>query len=1191
MTDGLGAHGIKAQSIGGGGGNGGLAIVAQLGVALGSPEQATKTYNAGVSVGGAGGTGGYGNTVHVINDGAITVGGATATGIFAQSVGGGGGDGGGAISAIGMLSDSANSDSRSVVATVTVGGSGGSGNYGGAVTVDNTGSVVTSGVSGYGVFAQSIGGGGGIGGRANTIQMIVTKPVPVPNSDEVLTNKNNVKLALTIGGDGGTGGYGGDVVVNNEGTIETWGELSDGIYAQSVGAGGGNGGNGALGPDGLLPVPGGTKVLEKALGIFGVTGAVKAYKDISVTVGGSAGSSGDGGTVEVNNDQDITTHGSNSIGITAQSIGGGGGIGGKAVIGATGTLGLGGEGGGGGDGGEVTVDQTDDATIETFGVASLGIFAQSVGGGGGVAGNIDRLFANDMALGSTTIPALNVGAGLALGRSGGDGGNGGVVDVDVDGDIITHGHSAGGIFAQSVGGGGGMLGELGNDFPDLEQLNWQIGSKGDVGNADQIDVDLTGTISTSGNSATGIFAQSAAGVAGGGNAGTAGNVNVTVNGSVLTGAILDTEDGTLEVPLRGLGSIGIMAQSVAGDNALNGNVVVDINGADAIVRGGRSEVVSVDDGYVGVGVWIIDGKTNSITNDGLITTLGGVNAGYAILATGSDTTHTGGDEAVSNFGTVTGSFDLGVGANSFTNQIDALLDTGSFAYVGDGNPLSNSGRLAPGADGFVLTTEVTGDWTQTADGTYGIDLDLWQTDIPDLEADRVNVITGGTADLDGITEVGILNPGNALPGDHLVTIVTADGTVSAATEASLALVTPPSAVAMYELEYPDDTTINLAYEIDFAPDGLNDNQTAFGEQINEIQLTFPRPPTPGADPDTPLSPLVAALFELPDLVALEDAYDQLGPSIYTQNETLAIFSSLTFSDQLQSCRTREGDYRFVREGECAWLSIGEHQVDRERTDDNIGFTERTFGIAGGGQWAVNEDVRAGIGFSVETSSLETDTNASAGSMVVQGGGVLKGRFGGTTFSTSFSGGYGTYDSEREIEFPGVSEDTRGEQKISHISVHSRFAHAFESASSYIRPMVDTGITQIAYGALEESGSDLVGLSLDAGEQAFLTIEPSVEIGSEFTTSDGTLFRPYAQFGLTQFVGDASPSVAAVLQQAPAGVSHFITSDDFSKTLYNFSAGINVLAPSGMATRIEGVWTASNDTQKFGGSMKLWIPLN
>ena len=46
----------------------------------------------------------------------------------------------------------------------------------------------------------------------------------------------NTTLAVTIGGSGGTGETGGVVDVDNAGGIETVGDLSPGIYGQSIGA-------------------------------------------------------------------------------------------------------------------------------------------------------------------------------------------------------------------------------------------------------------------------------------------------------------------------------------------------------------------------------------------------------------------------------------------------------------------------------------------------------------------------------------------------------------------------------------------------------------------------------------------------------------------------------------------------------------------------------------------------------------------------------------------------------------------------------------------------------------------------------------------------------------------------------------------------------------------------------------------
>ncbi len=48
---------------------------------------------------------------------------------------------------------------------------------------------------------------------------------------------------VTVGGFGGSGGIAGNVNVTNDGLITTWGANANGIEAQSIGGGGGNGGD------------------------------------------------------------------------------------------------------------------------------------------------------------------------------------------------------------------------------------------------------------------------------------------------------------------------------------------------------------------------------------------------------------------------------------------------------------------------------------------------------------------------------------------------------------------------------------------------------------------------------------------------------------------------------------------------------------------------------------------------------------------------------------------------------------------------------------------------------------------------------------------------------------------------------------------------------------------------------------
>lgn len=849
VTGGFGSHGIQAQSVGGGGGNGGMAVTAQIGV-TGTAAEETKTLNVGVAVGGAGGDGGFGNTVHVINNGAINVSGDTSVGIFAQSVGGGGGNGGGAISAIGMLTDSSNTSQRSLNVNVAIGGAGGNGNHGGAVTIDNTGSIVTHGVSGYGIYAQSVGGGGGIGGRANTFSLNVTNACTICSDGPEF--KNFFSLGAAVGGNGGGASNGGVVTVTNTGRIETFGDASDGIYAQSVGGGGGNGGNGTLGLAGVLPYG------ELASQIGSANGAVSKYQNVQVSVGGNNGSSGDGGVVHVDNNKDIITHGAHSNAITAQSVGGGGGFGGNAADGDSGVLNIGGKGGAGGNGGAVTVTQHGGATIETLGNASYGIFAQSVGGGGGVSGNSGNLLA--------TV-GMNFGVAPIIGQGGGSGGNGGQVDVSVDGTILTHGNNAHAIFAQSVGGGGGALGDFGSGS---NVASWQLGSTGDAGNGGPVNVTLAGAIMTSGNNAAGVFAQSAAGN------GHAGNVSVTINGSVVTGAILASGDGTAGAPLRGLGSIGILAQSVAVGNANNGDITINLNNSNGVVQGGRTQ-----NSNLGVGIWLVDGKNNAITNQGLVTTVSGVDGGYAILATGSDVVlQPGGNETVNNFGTVIGSVDLGAGTNVFNNKAGALFSPGAIAYIGAGNTLTNDGTISPGALGKTMTTAVTGDFVQSSTGKYALDVNLTAT-----TADRFNV--SGTANITGTVAINVPGPTAPVTGQHQVTILSAAGAVT--NHAGLALTYFPSIIMTYALVYPNANDVNLAYSVNYAPAGLPARLTSIANAANQIQASgnFPG-----------FAPLANALFGATSVNALAGIYNQLGGEGSVATQQTAINTGSAFLSSL-----------------------------------------------------------------------------------------------------------------------------------------------------------------------------------------------------------------------------------------------------------------------------------------------------
>jgi len=695
-TFGVKAHGIHAQSIGGGGGNGGLSVA----LAAGQASVEGSNHNIAASVGGAGGSGNTGGAVRVTTSVDITTHGANSHGVLAQSVGGGGGDGGSSWAVTLTRKQSAPTDpnappvskltkAKKAVVKKAVGGArrlvtirdqqsgafsgdGGSGNVGGSVEVRNIrdassltdGTIETFGNGSSGIFAQSVGGGGGTAGSARALKFKADGGGAVSILNQLLLDGETVSNPVTtsryeVGGAGGSGGHGGNVNVVNTGRIITHGAESQAIFAQSVGGGGGVAGDTAHG------------ILDVSELVAGLTDQATAL----VTPGpldrldidnGGFGSNGNGGFVGVDNKGDLTTAGDGSVGIFAQSVGGGGGVAGSGEQGATGSVSVGGTAGASGDGGYVQV--LHDGAIDTSGKAAHGIFAQSVGGGGGLAGNIDG--------------GIAFAGALPPGAHGGGSGTGGVVEVDSKGTIHTRGSGAIGIFAQSVGGGGGVAGDLNSGFGTA-------GTAGGAGWGNAVFVKHVGDITTEGDGAIGIFAQSAGGTGG-------WFVDVTL-------------DGNLSV--LGANASGILVQSTGGQRS-NMSVLIEDGAA---VSGGSGG---------GAGVFMIDGFNNTLTNKGSLSAL----SGYAIFA-GI------GNETVLNHGLIQGNVNLGDGLNEFQNLGGSVFETGDFALLGGGD-LLNDGLLSLGGAGMAQTTLLGGDLLQGPTGVLDFEfggfglgdsdfLDIW----------------------------------------------------------------------------------------------------------------------------------------------------------------------------------------------------------------------------------------------------------------------------------------------------------------------------------------------------------------------------------------------------------------------------------------------------------------------------------
>ncbi len=1167
-TNGFLSEGILAQSVGGNGGNGGNTYSVIGGLST------SKTANVSVDVGGGGGTGATASSVEIANSGNIltTKGGSTA--IHAQSIGGGGGRGGSAANLnIGLSPTAPAGKSFKANLAFAVGGSGGSGNDGDLAKVENRGGTITTkGERARGIVAHSVGGGGGDGGTASSMSVSVSSVCKLISrtgvfncggSGEEEGSEVEVEMSVVVGGNGAGGGDGGEATIINSGDITTEGTVAHAIVAQSHGGGGGNGGDGDLGLE-AWTTNATINAIDKS---FDAVTEVPSFSSISVAVGGQGGASGDGGKISIDNDGALATSGDHAFGMHLQSIGGGGGNGaaGSSGLWAAGTVG--GLGSGGGDGGDIAV--TFDGSISTSGEGAIGIFAQSVGGGGGTAGDVDKGLAGSW-------DNLNIGVGVGVQEDSGAGGDGGAITVTTGGTINTSGETAHGLVLHSVGGTGGAMGITGA----LASANIDnfIGSVGDDGDGGKIDATIGGAITVTGTQSHAIFAQSVSGT-------TSGNISGDI-------------DFAIDADVKALGTEGraILVQS-AGFDGGNGNISI------TVAEGATVETAA--DGWETIG--IRDGNDNRITNRGSIIQQGGVaGEGYVLRTDGV------GNLTVVNFGTIEGSVraalipppTAGAAASppgssgpeampiKFENFPGATFGLGSKVVLGSGGELSNSGTMSAGGVGSIATSKISGLVLQNPDGNTTVDFDF-----------------------DGGNDLIVINDaaGGFFQGSVRPNPI--GGTPTSGTRGRLSFLRSGSALAIGDVTVASTATVDyglqqstngqgrevalLTYAVDYTPwDGsaaaqakvpgsvrekLNSNHTNFGNSIDGA-IAVQSPETSDFVTD-----LTDFLLTTEDVETLFDSYDRFAPGeIFAPSDT-ALFSSLRFSENLNSCPKQgsEGRVTFTQQGSCLWLQASGGGIDRQRTGDSIEYDETLFGFSLGGQTALGNGFFAGLAFGYENSNLSNDRFSGDGSRF-QGGISVKKEIEATTLSASFSGGVGSYDLSRGVITPSGTVTADSSPNTNWVSAHARVSQVYDVTEElYLKPWFDVGVDHQWQGAYSETGAGDYGLNVGAFDQTLVTLNPMLEVGGGFEIF-GAQANASAAAGLLAIVSGRDRSTDVSLLGFGAGGPTYAVSDQVRPLFADIGANLEIVVHERAVVSLGGQALLAGNQQEYGGTGRLSI---
>lgn len=1281
-TQGASASAIVVQSIGGGGGNG------ALGNSNTKNKTETQNYSLQLALGGDAGTAAKGGAVSVNYGGILGTSGSTARGIVAQSIGGGGGLAAGGTTA----SDGGKSSNTTL--SFSLGGKGGTGGDGATVTVipdSSNAAIITTGGYSDAILAQSIGGGGGAAGNAdNSVDSkeaaldSLNDSTSDSDSDSSEDTSTSFDMKMTLGGGGG--GNGGVVTVGNNAagpnliTASTSGVWSHGIFAQSIGGGGGSSGvssskgetgdytlamtfgGGPSGSGDAVTVQGINSISASGYGSMGIIaqsvggggGAAidgsdlsLSSKTITIKAASQSESSGYGDTVLVDvGSGAINTYGNVGYGVLAQSIGAGGGLAGfgdgssgstipevSAVLGADNKA--------EGNGGAVTVNFGAGSKVSTTGTLAHAVIAQSIGGGGGVVAAASGA--------STGKQGFNIGT--ALGNSNGSSGNGGVVQVDNAGAISTSGELAIGIVAQSIGGGGGLISghhydfsnasiggttdsnSLGNDgdsvvihnisgsssitttgvgaygilaqsigggggfIGDSSQGNWQgafsnqdhlgtsqanittYAASGHGGNVEVI-VDAGSNVTTTGANAHGIVAQS---VGGGGGMVSLGNSSLIGSARQYdaTKTSKDYSGGGLPVNIAvngtvsatGAGAYGIFAQSVG---SISDSINITINGE---VYGNAAGVVIANSGNKGNISTVLINKGGILA--GGCTAIDNCNAdnGYAFLQPTGNLAFTN----IINQGTVIGSIDPPPNAVSFNNY--GTYFSGSEVTNIDFNDYGTTylGTQAGKITDLVMTGV---NYNYNANTRMVVDADF-VTGISDTL--RLNNTIFNSMDSNPKPLTVHLNT-NVMVPNKTITVLThsADSSFNAVQPIQ---VENQSLISSYNINQSNIAGVNnysIATKANFSPNGV-------GLHANEQSLARYFQNTWDTGTPEQQAGLGNTFARLSNANAnnYEQALSSMTSSLATAQAATTPMLVQSFMANMMSCPTFKGSGVSMGESTCVWNRV---ILGRMNYDDNktLGYKRSNVSYQFGGQMELKEDWFLGGSVAYEENWLDgTTTSESANGSTLLLGLAMKHQSGPRMLSASVAGGNIWNNGSRLVNLPGTDTmnpllmQAKSNNEIGFFDTKLRGSYEFAFTGWYLRPTMDLDMITTLLGGYQESGAGLYNLNVNSTTRTLFMATPLTEAGQRFDfpdTAGGLSVRTYGQLGMSVLSNDRW-NTSASLEGVPSAGSFNVTAP-MPQAFGKAAVGAEVFRKGGLEMKVQWNGDFSNNFLSQYGSVSV-----
>ena len=665
------------------------------------------------------------------------------------------------------------------------------------------------------------------------------------------------------------------------------------------------------------------------------------------------------------------------------------------------------------------------------------------------------------------------------------------VTVDQDATITTNGNNAPAIIAQSVGGGGGWITNKNGAY---------VGSAGGTGTAGFISVTVNGIVAAEGQGSPGIFVQSAGGASNSGS-------------------------GDGDAAYIYIGSATNSDASVIG-----GSYFGDAAAAIFIAEGTSA-----------------NGTASVLENYGIINTNDQQN-GTAIYSAAADFMG-------ENYNSITGNIHIAHGGvtnyGSGTVHPFSAIDLSGGDFVNHGTLDLTSGPSE---------TTLTGNYKGEAGSTIAVAADFQQG-----TSDHLTVTGDATVGSRVSIQYSALVP-------KTVTVLTAGGSLEL-----LGDVAAETAPVFRFSPQVSGNTLQVTPNANFRTAGLNDDETSLAGHLQRIW--------DGENPGA-LAHGFGAMSRLADQASYVAALDSLIERQIGAIATARIDASRAFVANMNSCPTFVGDGLLMQETNCVWLRGIGGRLNSNGNAGAGGFDAEATTTQLGGQYEAWDNVFVTASLGYESSTLDADNGlSSADGSVWMGGMGLKYQSGPLLASAMVEGGWGSFDSTRRIV---VGEDVftaTGSPDVSNVGLHGRISYQLPYQSFYLRPSLDLDASRVELDGYTETGSGEYNLAVGGTDAWVMAATPAVEIGTRIDAGNGTVLRPYLGLGVTLSSGN-DWDIESRFAGAAASAGSFTSTIDNPDTLGVIRAGIEVMSSEHFAATLQYNGSFGDGYSANAGTVKL-----